>query len=189
MVNTYAAQSGGCRFESLWGFGFSLKGAYYEVGYCGKKTFLAGLQCTLTSSCAKNIRNESFLEFHLVYISVFPTFFSHSVFDCYRALLLWPNSLKASVLTNINVKHFKIKNKSESNASKSLYAVQSVCRARHWNLKVDCWIPDRSEIFYASSNVPKLLSKRPCYRVQKGVVYYYLLLLLHLFSSSSLLFN
>ena len=36
------------------GFGFSLKGAYYEVGYCGKKTFLAGLQCTLTSSCAKN---------------------------------------------------------------------------------------------------------------------------------------
>ena len=52
MVNTYAAQPGGCRFESLWGFGFSLKGAYYEVGYCGKKTFLAGLQCTLTSSCA-----------------------------------------------------------------------------------------------------------------------------------------
>ena len=55
MVNTYAAQSGGCRFESLWGFGFSLKGAYYEVGYCGKKTFLAGLQCTLTSSCAKKV--------------------------------------------------------------------------------------------------------------------------------------
>ena len=51
MVNTYAAQSRGCRFESLWGFGFSLKGDY-EVGYCGKKTFLAGLQCTLTSSCA-----------------------------------------------------------------------------------------------------------------------------------------
>ena len=39
--------------SNLWGFGFSLKGAYYEVGYCGKKTFLAGLQCTLTSSCAK----------------------------------------------------------------------------------------------------------------------------------------
>ena len=37
VVNTYAAQSGGCRFESLWGFGFSLKGAYYKVGYCGKK--------------------------------------------------------------------------------------------------------------------------------------------------------
>ena len=54
VVNTYAAQSGGCRFESLWGFGFSLKAAYYEVGYCGKKTFLAGLQCTLTSSCAKS---------------------------------------------------------------------------------------------------------------------------------------
>ena len=43
--------------SNLWGFGFSLKGAYYEVGYCGKKTFLAGLQCTLTSSCAK--KNET----------------------------------------------------------------------------------------------------------------------------------
>ena len=41
--------------SNLWGFGFSLKGAYYEVGYCGKKTFLAGLQCTLTSSCAKTV--------------------------------------------------------------------------------------------------------------------------------------
>ena len=48
----YAVQSGGCRFESLWGFGFSLKGALYQVDYCGKKTSLAGLQCTLTSSCA-----------------------------------------------------------------------------------------------------------------------------------------
>ena len=36
MVNTYAAQSGGYRFESLRGFGFSLKGAHYEVGFCGK---------------------------------------------------------------------------------------------------------------------------------------------------------
>ena len=53
MVNTYAVQSGGCRFESLWGFGFFLKGAHYEVHYSGKKTYLAGLQCTLTSSCAK----------------------------------------------------------------------------------------------------------------------------------------
>ena len=52
MVNTYAVQSGGCRFESLRGFGFCLKGAHYEVDYCGKKTFLARLQCTLTSSCA-----------------------------------------------------------------------------------------------------------------------------------------
>ena len=52
MVNTYAVQSGGCRFESLWGFGFFLKGAHYEVDYSGKKTYLAGLQCTLTSSCA-----------------------------------------------------------------------------------------------------------------------------------------
>ena len=56
MVNTYAVQSGGCRFESLWGFGFSLKGAHYEVDYSGKKIYLAGgLQCTLTSSCAKRI--------------------------------------------------------------------------------------------------------------------------------------
>ena len=53
MVNTYAVQWGGCRFESLWGFGFFLKGAHYEVDYSGKKTYLAGLQCTLTSSCAK----------------------------------------------------------------------------------------------------------------------------------------
>ena len=54
MVNTYAVQSGGCRFESLWGFGSFLKGAHHEVDYCGKKTYLAGLQCTLTSSCAKS---------------------------------------------------------------------------------------------------------------------------------------
>ena len=52
MVNAYAVQSGGCRFESLWGFGSFLKGAHYQVDYCGKKTSLAGLQCTLTSSCA-----------------------------------------------------------------------------------------------------------------------------------------
>ena len=37
VVNTYAVQSGGRRFESLWGFGFFLKGAHYEVVYCGKK--------------------------------------------------------------------------------------------------------------------------------------------------------
>ena len=35
--NTYAVQSGGCRFESIWGFGFFLKGAHYEVDYSGKK--------------------------------------------------------------------------------------------------------------------------------------------------------
>ena len=29
VVNTYAVQSGGCRFESLWGFGFFLKDAHY----------------------------------------------------------------------------------------------------------------------------------------------------------------
>ena len=38
--------------SNLWGFGFSLKGAHYEVDYSGKKTYLAGLQCILTSSCA-----------------------------------------------------------------------------------------------------------------------------------------
>ena len=41
MVNAYAVQSGGCRFESLWGFGFSLKGALYQVDYCGKKNFFS----------------------------------------------------------------------------------------------------------------------------------------------------
>ena len=41
MVNTYAVQSGGCRFESLWGFGFYLKGAHYEVDYSGKKNVLS----------------------------------------------------------------------------------------------------------------------------------------------------
>ena len=41
MVNAYAVQSGGCRFESLWGFGFSLKGAHYEVDYSGKKNLLS----------------------------------------------------------------------------------------------------------------------------------------------------
>ena len=61
MVNTYAVQSGGCRFESLWGFGFILKSANYEVDYCGKKTFLARLQCTLTSSCAKRRTWKSML--------------------------------------------------------------------------------------------------------------------------------
>ena len=35
--------------SNLSGFGFSLKGAHYEVDYSGKKTYLAGLQCTLTS--------------------------------------------------------------------------------------------------------------------------------------------
>ena len=63
MVNTYAVQSGGCRFESLWGFGFFLKGAHYEVDYSGK-TYLAGLQCTLTSSCAK--KNTSIAEFKIM---------------------------------------------------------------------------------------------------------------------------
>ena len=66
MVNTYAVQWGGCRFESLWGFGFFLKGAHYEVDYCGKKTNLAGLQCTLTSSCAKRGDPLGFFNIHSV---------------------------------------------------------------------------------------------------------------------------
>ena len=39
--------------SNLSGFCFYLKGAHYEVDYSGKKTHLAGLQCTFTSSCAK----------------------------------------------------------------------------------------------------------------------------------------
>ena len=35
------------------GFWLLSKSAHYEVDYSGKKTYLAGLQCTLTSSCAK----------------------------------------------------------------------------------------------------------------------------------------
>ena len=58
MVNTYAVQSGGYRFESLWVFGFCLKGAHYEVDYSEKKTYLAGLQCTLTSSCATKLKGD-----------------------------------------------------------------------------------------------------------------------------------
>ena len=59
MVNTYAAQSGGCRFESLWGFGFSLKGAYYEVGYCGKKNFLSWTAMHIDFVMCKNTVKRS----------------------------------------------------------------------------------------------------------------------------------
>ena len=58
MVNTYAAQSGGCRFESLWGFGFSLKGAYYEVGYCGKKNFLSWTAMHIDFVMCKNSKGD-----------------------------------------------------------------------------------------------------------------------------------
>ena len=64
VVNTYAAQSGGCRFESLWGFGFSLKGAYYEVGYCGKKNFLSWTAMHIDFVMCKNNKNRPFLVFH-----------------------------------------------------------------------------------------------------------------------------
>ena len=66
VVNTYAVQSGGCRFESLWGFGFFLKGAHYEVDYSGNKTYLAGLQCTLTSSCAKIAKGLQSVKYSLL---------------------------------------------------------------------------------------------------------------------------
>ena len=46
--------------SNLWGFGVFLKGAHYEVDYSGKKTYLAGLQCTLTSSCAKTQFEEPY---------------------------------------------------------------------------------------------------------------------------------
>ena len=60
MVNTYAVQSGGCRFESLWGFGFYLKGAHYEVGYCGKKNLVSctamHIDFVMCKNDAKNVQ-------------------------------------------------------------------------------------------------------------------------------------
>ena len=47
--------------SNLSGFlAFFLKGAHYEVDYSEKKTYLAGLQCTLTSSCAKTRKGPPF---------------------------------------------------------------------------------------------------------------------------------
>ena len=107
MVNTYAVQSGGCRFEPLRGFGFCLKGAHYEVDYCGKKTFLAGLQCTLTSSCAKKTGKKHIFE--TLEKQVFSRFFfsrkcapllqSHTVWSTFCTISakhsqwLWPSTL------------------------------------------------------------------------------------------------
>ena len=97
MVNTYAVQSGGCRFESLWGFGFFLKGAHYEVDYSGKKTYLAGLQCTLTSSCAKilNITVPEMPKELLETISLaeniqkrYFVFFSSEVAECRKTIIV-----------------------------------------------------------------------------------------------------
>ena len=65
MVNTYAAQSGGYRFESLWGFGFSPKGAYYEVGYCGKKNFLSWTAMHIDFVMCKNERGTLWTKFAL----------------------------------------------------------------------------------------------------------------------------
>ena len=43
--------------SNLWGFGFILKSAHYEVDYSGKKNFLSwtAMHITLTSSCAKTL--------------------------------------------------------------------------------------------------------------------------------------
>ena len=41
MVNAYVVQSGGCRFESLWGFGSFLKGAHYQVLTIVEKNFFS----------------------------------------------------------------------------------------------------------------------------------------------------
>ena len=42
------------------GFGFFLKGAHYEVDYCGKKTYLAGLQCMNDFVMCKNEMGDPF---------------------------------------------------------------------------------------------------------------------------------
>ena len=81
MVNTYAVQSGGCRFESLWGFGSFLKCAHYEVDYCGKKTYLAGLQCTLTSSCATKVKGDP----SKIFKKLRENFFNESFEQCHSA--------------------------------------------------------------------------------------------------------
>ena len=56
MVNTYAVQSGGCRFECLWDFGFFLKGAHYEVDYSGKKNSLSWTAMHIDFVMCKNAR-------------------------------------------------------------------------------------------------------------------------------------
>ena len=56
MVNTYAVQSGGCRFESLWGFGFFLKGAHYKVDYSGKKNLLSWTAMHIDFVMCKNLQ-------------------------------------------------------------------------------------------------------------------------------------
>ena len=57
-------------------FGFSLKGPLYVVDDSGKKTYLAGLQCTLTSSCAIN-KLASFKTYLRYHFNFFVGFYSH----------------------------------------------------------------------------------------------------------------
>ena len=66
MVNTYAVQSGGCRFESLRGFGFCLKDAHYEVDYCGKKNFLSWTAMHIDFVMCKKGDPLGFLNIHSV---------------------------------------------------------------------------------------------------------------------------
>ena len=53
---------------------FFLKGAHYEVDYSGKKDLLSWTAIHIDFVMCKNIKNKSFLEFYLVYISVFQFF-------------------------------------------------------------------------------------------------------------------
>ena len=85
MVNTYAVQSGGCRFESLWGFGFFLKGAHCEVDYSGK-TRRERLKSALYLRLKK--RKTFFLEKKLeIFEKKFFRKMSHSAEKCKRGTL------------------------------------------------------------------------------------------------------
>ena len=133
MVNTYAAQSGGCRFESLWGFGFSLKGAYYEVGYCGKKTFLAGLQCTLTSSCAKRDLLSSFN----IHMSKKSNYWKE--YFCYMILSLWFSCILMAILSRSMEISWKF-NTFLASLTTSIHFLQESCKTVCKNNALTCKI-------------------------------------------------
>ena len=84
--------------SNLWGFGFILKSAHYEVDYSGKKTFLAGLQGTLTPSCAKSTGNYETSE---------KTCWIHLVLSKFHA----EPSAKPNVLVQITQKRCRIHNR------------------------------------------------------------------------------
>ena len=48
--------------SNLSGFGFSLKGAYYEVGYCGKKNFLSWTAMYIDFVMCKNTMKNTVLK-------------------------------------------------------------------------------------------------------------------------------